>query len=469
MRLRMGDEGKMDTVFEESPVEPLSKRAATILALILTVFMVIGAQYAVLTPPWQVPDEPAHYNYVRQIVSNGRLPVLEEGDHDYGYNVEIVADGFPPDRSIEPLRYEDYQAPLYYILASPVYLMTGGDLRALRLFSLLLGAVAVFFIFLAVREVFPRSEVLPLTAAGFAAFIPQHLSIMSGFNNDALAVAVMCMGLWLVLRTLRVNGVKNLAALSLVVGAAFLSKLSVYSLAVIAALMLTLKARRLRWGVTRLVREGIILFVPAFLIGLPWWIRNAALYGQLDLLGLKAHNSMVVGQLTTSSALSSLGPAGFLQAFIRTTFQSFWGQFGWMGVLMSERTYCVLLFFSIFLAVGFLGFLISMGRKLTTRQRDSIVLLVISFLMAVSAYLYYNLSFVQHQGRYLYPGLTFISLGAASGLYWWQAMLLRLPGMARITMVKEEDGLSWLIFLPIILMAGLDIMALYGYIIPTLG
>ena len=34
---------------------------------ILVCYFVLGGLFAVLIPPWQVPDEPAHYNYVRQL------------------------------------------------------------------------------------------------------------------------------------------------------------------------------------------------------------------------------------------------------------------------------------------------------------------------------------------------------------------------------------------------------------------
>jgi hypothetical protein len=60
------------------------------LSIILITYLVIGFQYAALTPAWQVPDEPAHYNYVAQL-SRGALPVLEMGDWDNTYLDAIKA------------------------------------------------------------------------------------------------------------------------------------------------------------------------------------------------------------------------------------------------------------------------------------------------------------------------------------------------------------------------------------------
>jgi hypothetical protein len=47
-----------------------------ILLVILALYVILGVLYAVRTPPWQAPDEPAHYNYVRFVPTTGGFPVL---------------------------------------------------------------------------------------------------------------------------------------------------------------------------------------------------------------------------------------------------------------------------------------------------------------------------------------------------------------------------------------------------------
>lgn len=49
--------------------------------VIWLLYLVIGTLFAIYTPPWQAPDEPAHYNYVRQL-ADGRWPAIEPGDYD---------------------------------------------------------------------------------------------------------------------------------------------------------------------------------------------------------------------------------------------------------------------------------------------------------------------------------------------------------------------------------------------------
>jgi len=37
------------------------------LSLLIMLYLALGTLYAVQTPIWQVPDEPAHYNYIRYL------------------------------------------------------------------------------------------------------------------------------------------------------------------------------------------------------------------------------------------------------------------------------------------------------------------------------------------------------------------------------------------------------------------
>ena len=88
-----------------------------ILAIIVLVTLTLGAVYAVVTPPWQVPDEPAHYNYIAQLDAGGRFPVMAAGDYDQAYLDEIRGAKFDPTTlgRVDTVQYEDYQPPLYYL------------------------------------------------------------------------------------------------------------------------------------------------------------------------------------------------------------------------------------------------------------------------------------------------------------------------------------------------------------------
>ena len=161
--------------------------SAYVLASILIVYAALGTLFAVKTPRWQNPDEPAHYNYIAHIAAERRLPVLRMGDYDEEYLARLKAEKFPPDLSIEAVRYESHQPPLYYLLAVPVYWLGQGELLALRLFGVVLGGGVVLLVLLCAREVVPGSPHIALGAAAFAAFLPMHAALMASVNNDALA------------------------------------------------------------------------------------------------------------------------------------------------------------------------------------------------------------------------------------------------------------------------------------------
>ena len=63
----------------------------SLLALVVSVYAALGIAYAVYTPTWQTPDEPAHFNYIRHLAQTGALPILNQGDYPHNYLEEIKA------------------------------------------------------------------------------------------------------------------------------------------------------------------------------------------------------------------------------------------------------------------------------------------------------------------------------------------------------------------------------------------
>jgi hypothetical protein len=88
-------------------------------------------------------------------------------------------------------------------------------------------------------------------------------------------------------------------------------------------------------------------------------------------------------------------------------------------------------------------------------------LLALSASITVLLYLYYNLNFVQHQGRYLFPALVPIGAAAAAGMRQWGRWLraLRLPWLVEVVVP----------FAPVALLAALAALALFRFVIPALG
>ncbi len=406
------------------------------LGILLAVYLALGALFATLTPPWQVPDEPAHYNYIRALVADHALPVIEMGDYDQEYLSRLTALRFPADLSIAPLRYEDHQPPLYYLLAAPVFWLSGGALIPLRLFSLALGGLLLLLIHRLACDLFPGSPVLPLAAVAWAAFLPQHLAMTAGVNNDVLAELLLTLALWLAIRP-----EPRPWTLGAVLGLCMVTKTTAYVALPVALVALWWPRRGSRRAA--LGQTGRVLLAALILAG-PWLARNIALYGWTDPLGLARHNSVVVGQPRTEEWLTQMGPARLALTFLRTTFQSFWGQFGWMGVPMHPPVYLALAGISLLLLAGWVGWTLDRGwPRLLATQRRGLLLLAFSAALTLVSYLWYNLTFVQHQGRYLFPAIAPMAVAFALALDWlaargWSAALLGLS----LTALPAAMGLA---------------------------
>jgi len=152
---------------------------------------------------------------------------------------------------------------------------------------------------------------------------------------------------------------------------------------------------------------------------LSWWLRNLSIYGPPDLFGLDRHAAVVVGQPRTVDWIASQGWSAYLDRFITFTFRSFWGVFGWMGVFMDARVYLLLTLLTLLILVG-LAWQLRRRRRddlhLTGFQKRGLWLLLLHLALVAATYLWYNLDFVQHQGRYFFPALLPIGILAAAGL-----------------------------------------------------
>lgn len=402
----------------------MARTAHPLLMLIIAIYIALGIAYAVYTPTWQVPDEPAHYNYIADLVNTGRLPVLEPGDYPFEYLEEIKAERFPPTMPVDNIDYEAHQPPLYYLLSMPLFVATAGlptaiQVVALRLISVAAGAMLLYIAYRSVKVVFNNDEVLALTTAGFVAFIPMHITMTAAINNDTLAELIIAA--ILLVSLLRLNDRLSTRAFVISGGALYglglLTKTTVYPS---AALLLAAEiGHRSVQEPARRVTSVLALFSVALAISAWWFVRNAVVYGGLDIFGLERHDAVVAGQPRTSDWIASYGRAAYWQRAWSFTFKSFWGVFGWMGVFMDRRIYAGLLVLSLTGMAGLLLFIFRVIRdpnRLSSRQRASLGLLALSIVLTFSTYVWYNLTFVQHQGRYLFPALVPIALFAALGV-----------------------------------------------------
>ncbi len=440
----------------------------TLFILILLGYVFAGALYAIYTPAWQAPDEPAHYNYIRQVARDGCCPRIEPGDWQSDYLAQLTSTRFAPEHLdlLEATQYEDHHPPLYYLLASLVFKLSDGDLIALRLFSVVLGAVVVCLSYFIARRILPSQPQIALGAMALVAFLPQHLSMMASVNNDALAEVLVALALLWLVRYLHAEQVP-IWQLGLITGAALLTKITISFLALVVPLAIWLKWRRAGISTHSLLRQIAIFAAIAGILGGIWWLRNIAVYGFPDFLGLGAHDAVVADQPRTAEYVEQHGIATYLTQMSSTAFKSFWGQFGWMALpLDGVLGGWIYRGFALLLLAGLAGALLSIrpGRlpdSLAARSRDSrplFIIMLATLLLVVAQFLYYNIEFQQWQGRYLYPALIPIALTNVYGVEYWRARLL-----------SRWRWLRWLTPLALSSLFALDIYLLFRVIVPGLS
>ncbi len=416
--------------------------------LVLAIYFFVGALFVTRVPAWQTPDEPAHYNYTRQLAQSGRLPIIERGDYDQNLIANQIA---PPDarpQNLDVVQYEDHQPPLFYLLSTPIFIAAGGSLIALRSLSLLIGAITIICAYGALREVFDAAPEIALFATAFVALLPQHIHMMAGYNNDALSEALIALTLWLCARWLmRAPSRGLLIALIAVVSLALWTKAQAYLTLPLAMATLWLRP----YGAAR-VRAQMPLVGAVAVLGSALWARNITTYGGIDFLGLQRHNTVVIGQPTMSEWIARNGISGTLTQMAQTTFQSFWGQFGWMSIVLSSRLYLVFLVISLISLALFVNWF--RARKLNPQQQKALSVFALLLLFNVLAFIWYNLQFVQFQGRYFYPALIPIATLFALG---WHNACARVPVIRR-----------WLWLIALGTFAALDVYLLLRVILPAM-
>jgi hypothetical protein len=140
-----------------------------------------------------------------------------------------------------------------------------------------------------------------------------------------------------------------------------------------------------------------------------------------------------------------------------------------MGVFLDRRIYLALALLSLLAVIGFgrLAWRLWHSRSTTTAtdRLAGLGILALSLGVTTALYLAYNLTFVQHQGRYLFPALIPIAVFFTSGLGEWPGWLGPHAGLdARWQSVVRTIVLYGFAFA----LAMLAVVSLERFIVPGL-
>jgi len=450
-------------------------RQRKILVLILLVTFLRGIIYASITPLWQAPDEPFHYEYIGELgrkfgageeYTSTEMEILismQRWDF-WRYQNQLTPESTPWGFSDVPffstIRYLG-RAPLYYYLCLPLYFPVSNlatDLRVytLRLANVFLGVLIVFASYLIAREIFPHDEVVSLGTPIFVAFLPMHTTLMASINGDNLVNLLFCLFLYLAIKVLR-KGV---------------SWTSVGALVLIMILSFATKRTAIAQLPFALLIPGLLLFrrkSPSFKawlrrVGLTslWFLVLAALFVPASNLMEKVLKTQVNASelcLRFLNFLHSPKPLGRLVFNCGVMFRSFWGHFGWMSIPLDSAYYRIMLVVTLASVVGLLVWLsrlVAKRESIARWQGLSLLFLFFSLsLVALTAIFRCTIyEYVPLQGRYIFPTIAVAGLFFVLGL----RSLIRLGG----------DSFKGRIFL-FVLTAGFalfDLACLFGCLVP---
>lgn len=208
-----------------------------LLALLGAVF-VLGLAWALIVPPWQVPDEDHHFAYVQSIGERGALP--EAGGKEQSTEQRLATGRSNAEQTAQVLltklewspagyaRWQDETAalpssaradgggsnpaatnpPLFYLYAAvPYTLAHGGDvfdrLYLTRVFSVAFLLLTTIGAWLLAGEVLGKRRPLQLAAAAVTGLEPMVSFVSASVNPDSLLYALWSLALWLGVRVLR--------------------------------------------------------------------------------------------------------------------------------------------------------------------------------------------------------------------------------------------------------------------------
>jgi len=409
--------------------------------LVLLASAVLLVAWSFVVPIFEGPDEPAHWDYVRYLRVNKKLPVYGpfsvEANSPPLYYLAVApfanysdipprvvwADATGTAAPILPRFYQNSYSD--YVLYWPI--------RTVRLVTVLISLITIVFCYAAGVEASGR-ESTGLLAAGLVAFLPQFTFRGMNVSNDAMVTAICSVVLYLLVRMIkRGASVRLVIACAVAMAAGFLSKATALILPVPFAIAVL--TERVNWKQKAKWISALLISVS---LAAPWLIRNQALYG--DPLARKAMYT-AVGSLINEKSLTS---RYFVDVFPGQLATSFIGVFGWRTLSSPRWVYQI---YWLLAGFGLLGLVFGIIRKRIDIRMAVIIALipVLALLVVVEI----NLMFDQPQGRYLFTALPALALLIALGL----ENLPRLPAHLSPWLIAGLGFLNLYILLRVVLPA----------------
>lgn len=266
--------------------------------VVVAAYLPLALAVSIFTPIGEAPDELAHYQYVRLVQDERRLP--------------RAADDF----------WQGHQAPLYYLaqaawargweavlgcrvalerlpsrpshgfpVATELYLQHGPEERLcgwgchelsfhlLRLLSIGLTLATIGVAFRLLDEVLPGAPAMATLGVAVVALLPSHVFASATLNNDALATLAIVTGTWAGVVAWRSGEARHLAGAWAAAALAMGAKLSAVFLFGLVAIVAVLRRDALRGLLEPRTRWWAALAAAATLVPVAVMGRNMLQWG----------------------------------------------------------------------------------------------------------------------------------------------------------------------------------------------
>jgi len=341
--------GAADGLRSDRPAHPrVSRREVGTVATITAAFFAVLFMWAVLTPPFGAPDEPAHLNSALRLTDGFSWPAPGEARISNAVIAARDEAGLPAAERSTLAELETahpgtggvdqmtQHPPLYYLFVAGVLNLVGAsDMRAdlgllvMRVCGILLSLPLPALLWASVRRV-TRSPRTAVVGAAAVLAVPQLAQISASASNDPAAILACSVTTLLLIRIMTGDGRRRTAvAAGVALGVALLTKGTALPfipfLAVILAGWPRTMPRR-----TRLLRALGSLLV-AFVVGGWWWARNLIVFRDLQPSGLAPSRE-------TKPWAPGTGPdiVSYLDLMWKRLSNNFWGDFGALDYPLPE-------------------------------------------------------------------------------------------------------------------------------------
>ncbi|NHN34256.1 DUF2142 domain-containing protein [Paenibacillus agricola] len=402
-----------------------------IISIILFILFIKSLVWMVVIPPFQTPDEPAHFSYIQYLSESKKIPLIGKslgyshelnsahnilnvnriawvGDKMDIRNYKIMSDFkvLPEHKQSSGSSPAASYSPLYYSIGSLAYTLFNSfsilvRVYAIRLVSVLFGLLTVYFTYLIGRKIRPSSPMFASCLSLMVGLHPMFSLVSISVNNDALLNLFAVLTIYRLLH-MKIEA-KQMVGMGVLLGLGLLIKptsIFVVSAALFFTLVIIIREKiQLRKAVNHYLR----LVIPMLIIYSPWAIFSYVHYKSI--LGGKGLQPM--GD-TTRTLVFYFAESFNISRLRDIWIKMFWADFGWTNVLFdSFIMYKLIALLLVITTVGVILF-ISQKKEAYPFAAASLVIIVgnVIFLYIVEIMYFQEFKNFMLQGRYLFTSIV---------------------------------------------------------------